>query len=350
MGNPLKDIFTTEEPEFVSTIHFQNVESKEKFLNALHQTSETGEYEAVDGITKIDSYIKNGGYTQRLDFPGEIVQLFIGPAKEEKDLTIITDYGEYIFNFEVYHTRDSIIAETNRDSSILYVKIVLQDNSDKISMNFKLNIEKAESVEILIRNLNAAQSLIKTMSLNNSNKSIDLLKTIQESEKYWKIVSEVERLFEIHFKPQIFPKDIMQSKKIENTILGLYLLFIEKRMIKRNVFKTLTIKLSKSDIVFVPEIGQKMAFSYVDTIQQEIYEASVEFYMQNFIFNAIVSKIEESDNDTLKIDIVGTDTEPLILFYRAYKTEKEIDSLPDLNKINFDDARTLSEWIEELNT
>ena len=119
-------------------------------------------------------------------------------------------------------------------------------------------------------------------------------------------------------------------------------------MLKQNSGNGFTIKLRKADISLVPKIGQKMAFSYIDAIQQEIYGENFEFYTQNFILKAIVSEIKEVDDDTLKINVTGTDTEPLILTYRAYKTEDEIDTLPNLNEINFAEAKILSELVKDL--
>lgn len=349
MGNPLKDIFSTEEPQFAGTIYFQDIDSKKKFLNALSQVSETGETLEVSGVSKIDNYIKNGNFIQKLDTSEEMIQFFIGPSKEKKPLTIVTDYGDYTFEFESYQTKDSIIAETNKNTDTLYTKMVLH-NDGKININFKLEINRAQNVESLIRLLNAAYYLIQKMIPDGSYESNTQFKMLQGSEEYWKIVRKVEQSLGIAFNPQKFSEDSTQMEKDEKSIFEVYFLFVKKCMLKQNFVKSMTIRFPKNDTGIIPEVGQKIALSYIDTIHKKIYGEKLDFYTQNFIFKAIVSKIEEEDNNTVKIDITGTDTEPIALVYQAYKTKEEIDNLPDFNKINFEDAKTLSEWIQRLNT
>lgn len=349
MNNPLKDIFNTETPQYVSTLHFDNVESKKHFIDIMNQALESGEFIEVSGVSKIDNYIKSGNYTQKLNDSGEMVKFFIGPSKEERPLTISTDYGEYTFEFESYRTKDSIIVETNKNTDTLYTKMVLH-NDGKININFKLEISRAENVESLIHLLNAAHCLIQKMIPDCSYEANAEFKMLRGSQDYWKIVRKVEQSLGVGFNPQKISQDLTQIEKDEKSLFEVYFLFVEKCMIKQNSIKNLTIRLNKDNDITIPEIGQKIGFSYIDTNQKEIYGEKFDFYIQNFIPKAIVSKIEEEDENTIKIDITGTDTEPLILVYRAYKTKEEIDTLPDLNKINFDDAKTLPEWIKELNT
>lgn len=349
MGNPLKDIFNTDSPQYISTLHFDDVESKQKFLEMMNRALDDGEFVEIDGVTKIDNYIKNGKYTQKLNDSGEIIKFFIGPSKKKSPLTIDTDYGEHTFEFESYRAKDSIIAETNKNTDALYTKIVLH-NDETIDINFKLEISKAKNVESLIHLLNAAHCLIQKMIPDCSYEENAQFKMLRDSQDYWKIVRKVEQFFEINFDPQKFSSDSMQLEKDRKAIFEVYFLFIQKCMLKQNSINSFTLNFSPGDLSTVPPIGQKIGLSYVDSIQREIYGETVSFYTQNFTPKAIVSKIEETADKTLKVDITGTDTEPLVLIYRAYKTEEEIDTLPDLNKINFDDAKTLPEWIKKLNT
>lgn len=349
MGNPLKDIFNTEAPQYISTLHFDDLESKKHFIDIMNQASENGEFVEVSGVSKIDNYIKSGNYTQKLNDSGEMIKFFIGPSKEKRPFTINTDYGEYTFEFESYKTKDSIIAETNKNTDTLYTKMVLH-NDGKININFKLEISRAQNVESLICLLNAAYCLIQKMMPDGSYESNTQFKMLRGSEEYWKIVRKVEQSLGITFNPQKFSEDSTQMEKDEKSIFEVYYLFVEKCMIKQNNIKNLTIRLNKDNDITIPEIGQKIGLSYIDTNQKEFYGEKFDFYLENFIPKAIVSKIEEEDKNTIKIDITGTDTEPLILFYRAYKTKEEIDTLPDLNQINFDDVKSLPELIHELNT
>lgn len=348
MGNPLKDIFSTEKPQFVSTIHFDSIESRAKFLETINQASAPGQYIEIDGISRIDNYIKTGSSVQKLDSPEKgKSRFFIKPFDDRRPFTIATDYGDYTFDFQCYQTNDATIAETNKDTSVLYIKIALHKGG-KGNINFSLNLNKATSVESLIHHLNAARYLMKKLIPDGTSETEAQLKILEGYENYWTIVQEIELFFGIRFNPQKFSKDLAQSKREEESILELYFLFVKKYMLKQNSGNGFTIKLRKADISLVPKIGQKMAFSYIDAIQQEIYGENFEFYTQNFILKAIVSEIKEVDDDTLKINVTGTDTEPLILTYRAYKTEDEIDTLPNLNEINFAEAKILSELVKDL--
>ncbi len=346
MNNPLKDIFTTKEPELVGSICLKNIESKEKFLKGLNQILEKGEYKEIENISEIETYIKSGGYKQIIHRKNEIDKIFIGLSEAERPFIISTGYGDYTFKIKVYTDNNSIVMETDKQKSIVYIKIVIY-NDKKATLNFELKVENANSVKEIIYNLNATKYLIKKMLKNNTNEKEELTNIVNKLECYWGAVSDIENFFGIQFSTQNISEDLTLSKTDEKIILKLYFLFIKKYMIKKNDINSLTIKAYKSESDLYPKIGQKMALSYIESHQQEIYGEKLEFFTQNFITKAIVSKIEEMDNNVLEINVSGTDTEPLNLIYRAYKTKEEIDTTPDLNEINFDDVKTLPELIKE---
>lgn len=348
MKNPLKDIFNADKPKYGLTIQFNNSESKSKFIETINQAVESGEYKEIKGILKVDSYIKNNEYLHKLDSYDNKSKKFVGPVKKKLPFTIDTDYGNYTFDFESYKSFDYNVIKTNENTSALYVKIIIRSNK-KDNLSFKLNLNIAENVQDIIQTLNAIQHLLKLFFNNDADKVNEQVRILKDWEDYWKMVRKIELIFNVTFNPKKISEDLEQVYKDEKNVLEFYFLFVKKCFIKQNSINSLTINLSKNLYNKIPQIGEKIGLSYVDTVKREIYGEPFEFFTQNFIFKATISKIEELDDDMLRIHITGTDTEPLTLIYRAYKTEEDIDIINDFNKVDFKAAKTLSELKKELN-
>lgn len=341
MGNQLKDIFSTSEPEFESKIFFDSAESRKKFLNSLDKISKDGEAIEIEGVNKIEAYAITGRLKQIIKSHEKFEKLIVGPSKQEKSYVIDTDFGKHTFIFETYSIDDAYVLETNKNE-IISIKMIIYTNRDQnLSLTFKFNIQSAKNVKELVCYFNAVNCFINY--LIPSQKENVRIKSLRELEKYWRKVQSIEKFFDITFKSKNFLNEGLVAEKNAELVNKLYFIFIEKKLLKESMDSLyVTLTLNEDNTILE---NKEIAISYTEEHNEEIYCESIQFFLQNFIPYAVIKSAIKQEENELKIELVGTDTKPLNLIYKGYKTIEEINRELDFNSIDFNEAKTLSELI-----
>lgn len=349
MANPLKDIFSVDEPEYLLSVEFENEQAYQNFIEQLNSSEDGFKF---DGVKQTTQYIKSGTSKQKLDEHKGITHFYVSPKKETVPIEIVSDFGPYTFNFVRIEKPNEIVLKTE-DDDIVSFRFSFPKKSETFNLSYSLNPTKADNIEQIIKKYNAAIHLIKKFRGKKANEYIDNeLSLLQNSESYWNRVYEVEKVLEIEFNPS----KINDTAKDKGNIEQLYLLLVKKLPIclKLNHFTATAENTDDFDkSLFVK--GANIATAYSDSMLFEIYGEKLNIFTMNYIFNSIVeSIIENSEARTYKVKYVGTESDPLKRVYLGYKTLNEI---PDNETMDFNEtyrrlsnAKTFNELMDDMDS
>lgn len=350
MGNILKDIFSSEEPQYGGTIKFVNSEAYHDFLKALSTVNDEEKGVEISGVDSMETFIETNAGKQILNDFGEIIQLFIALSTEQAPYEVSTDFGRYTFDFERLVKKDEIVLKNNTDA-IVHIRVVLKLKEGKVNITYKTNPHIAETIESIIYSYNATRYLIKSFlkpatSNNEVNKAIGFFR---EYESFWKRVHELEKLLNIHF----LPKNINDSLEDRRDIEQLYLLLIKKMPIRENL-RDISLSIKHNEFSFEKGLkeGDKFGITLNEAYEYEVYGEKLSIFFATFIFNAIVDRIDDNqEKREYVIKCVGTDSEPIYKVYEGFKTLDEAETaLNDLNEFNGNlaNAKTLNDIMHEM--
>ena len=149
MGNRLKKIFSNQEILYKGKISFKNKDSYDEFIEALNSVQKEGKVIKLNGIKDIKTTIQNGEDNYPISGGEEIIDVVIGPSKEIVTFNIDTKPEKKKITFSRFHTEDNIILETDA-KSIVYLKIIFKKGTMQSKITYRVQPEKAESIEDII--------------------------------------------------------------------------------------------------------------------------------------------------------------------------------------------------------
>lgn len=353
MRNPLKDLFSTDEPQYKLNLKMRDAESHAKLWDAINDSTEEERFIELDGIEKIDTYVETPDGKFLVDSSeGEIIEFFIGPSIENLPFDVETDYGKYTFQFERIHKEKQIVVKTKADSPVL-LRITHEYNSSKVNATYKSNPQSADNVEALLKIYNATYHFLRKFFKHETGEEIStLLSTLQNLESYWKRVHEIEKALNIQFAPS----EVTDSKEDEGEIEKLYLLIVKNLPIRRNNNEVaFTFNGSwDADNKELPNIsvGSEMGVVSEGELHYDLYGAVFSIFTVDYFINATVASIENDlENDKYIVRCVGTETRPLYAVQCGYKSESD---LPDKDTAFSKDmelikkSKTFNELMDEM--
>lgn len=328
MSNKLKDIFSNKMFDLGGTLHFQDSKSKKKFLEALQIVMNEGR--EVEGVSSLTTKVRDGDIEYPFLEHKNLINVSIAPSKEEVPFVLNTEYGEKTILFKRYQTTNEIILETD-ENEVVYFRIVFIRNTSKITFTYRTQPHLAKTVKNIIENYNTAIAFLNTIfiykdsqDLSDGNAFIHNMKeSILRLESFFKRLYSLEQELGLSFQPT----QINDTEKDERELEELYLLLIEKKVIrlnsKLNAAESTLIKMELGD--YKLEVGSKIALTFVGDSEYTICGKKISVYTANLLSNAIIKAVKEGEDGTIKILYGDTDDRPMYISYTGFKTKKEAE-------------------------
>ena len=115
------------------------------------------------------------------------------------------------------------------------------------------------------------------------------------------------------------------SQEEQQDIDEVYLLLCKKQVLRLNA------KLTFTDSASIPMdhnvhnigIGDKLALTFLSTIEFNFLKQKILLYTANLIVNARIKDVQEDSDGTVKILYGDTDSKPMYIAFSAFKTEEK---------------------------
>lgn len=339
MANKLRNIFSSDMPEFIGTVKFPDAAKKNEFENIIKGVIERGESAKFDDgtVSGMTLYMKTKSGKRLLDEHDNISYLVVGPSQEPAPITVVTDYGNYTFMFNRIRLKDKVILENKKDD-IVHIVFELSSNIEFPQFNARItydfHLDKAKSILNIVETCNAVKKfLIKYLnSEKNTNDDVrNTLLFLEHTELMFLRLYEIEKLYNATFQPSKIKSQIQSTY---NNLNLLYLLLVKRLPIKQNL-DDFSFTLNKASAT--PEFdnlkkGGKGAISFVSQETFNVYGKVFKVSVANFIFNSIIDNITENEAGDYTIVCTGTDYEPMFRVLRGYI--KKTDSLKNVDYYN----------------
>lgn len=176
--------------------------------------------------------------------------------------------------------------------------------------------------------------------------SVSAENILQKMEDRCRIMLELEKELNVRFDPSKFSEKHKQDVEDENEILQFYFLLVENRILKAGI-NNFSFKLPEDNEMEQVKEGQEIAFTFIRDFEESLIGATIKFSTYNVIPRATISKINQEETDDTMISLIGTDTNPIYFCYKAYRNREDVDRITGLEEIKIDEAKTISELIEE---
>jgi hypothetical protein len=351
MSNKLKDIFSNKMYDLGGSINFQDEKSLNDFLNALQIVENEGRVVEINGVSSLSTKVKFG----KMEYPflehKDFTNFIIGPSTEDVPLVLNTKYGEKTVLFKRYHTTSEIILETDT-KNVLYFKIVFLKNTPNVKISYRSQPQFAKTVKEIVESYNTSIALLNKLFTYNDIQDLsddqvlicNMKDAFLELELYFRKLYLVEQELELTF----LPKQINDAEKEKLVLEELYLLLIEKKVIRLNAKLNetestgITLKSGEQKL----EIGSIIDLTFLSETEYTLYGQKVFVHMANLLSNAIIKAINEVENGTIKVLYGDTDSRPMYISYKGFKTKEEAKQEMETimeDKGKYIDAMTLNE-------
>ena len=116
MANKLKNIFSTDPPDYESTLKFRDNDAYRNFRAAMDAVEKDGCLVSVNGVESVSMYLQDHGIRFPIEEHKDIAEFFIGPAIEPVDYSVINDGVEKIYHFKRCRLWKKVILSRSPDS------------------------------------------------------------------------------------------------------------------------------------------------------------------------------------------------------------------------------------------
>lgn len=348
MTNRLKEIFSDEEISFeVSIKPIEEVDSVE-LHRAIQKVWNEGSSVEINGKFLLTTKMISGENRYPKEKNKRVERVDISPQTETFPIPLKTEYGEKTLLFKRYNTIDKVISETDRNE-LIYLKIEFIKNTTKTNFSYELQYNVASTVKEIFEGYNTLISFIKMIFNDNQNQESyeeykiidDLKKSLLRAEMLFKKLDLLEKEFKISFNP----KDINEIEDSLEMVEELYLLFIKNVKIRLNErLNDLESTGSITNEEF--EIGKKINITFISDREYNIFGKKIPIYTANLVSNAIIKDIKTDIDGMKKIIYSDTDSTPMYISYRAFKTideaKNELENM-QFNREEYEEALTIYE-------
>lgn len=358
MSNKLKDIFSNKMFDLGGNLYFQDSESHRKFLEALQIVQNEGREVEVKGVSSLTTKVRDG----EMEYPflehKELTQFIIAPSTEDVPFVLNTEYGEKTVLFKRYQTTNEIILETD-GNEVVYFKIAFIKNTSNITFTYRTQPHFAKTVKDIVENYNTAIALLNTIFINKDSQDLPnnyaLIYNMRESfcgsESFFKRLYFVEQELELFLQPT----QINDTENDEREVDELYLLLIEKKVIRLNakLNETESTGLIMKSVAHNLKVGSKIDLTFLGESEYTVYGQKISVHTANLLSNAIIKVVKEGEDGTVKALYGDTDDRPMYISYTGFKTideaKQEMETIME-HKEKYIEALTLNEHMENITT
>ena len=321
MPNKLKEIFSDDMFNMSGTLHFRDGEAYKNFLSALEIVYAEGRVVPVEGVTSVSTTVGHLG----TKFP----QFLVGPAIEPVPITLDVDGKEKTITLLRSRTKDKVSLRSEPDSIVAFnITFLLGEN--KHTLNYKTQFEKAKSIGEVADSFGIAAALLahfynreETTSSESANISIsDIKEYFRRYTSFFRHLSAIESKLAISISP-----DLLKALSLEEQqdIDELYLLLCEKKVVRLSAkltsISSTTVSMNNAEASL--SIGDKIALTFVGSIEFNFLNQSVTLHTANLLINALVKDIQECDDGTVKVLYGDTDSKPMYISFSAFQTSED---------------------------
>ena len=329
MPNKLKEIFSDDMFNMSGTLHFRNGEAYKNFLSALEIVYAEGRVVPVEGVTSVSTTVGHLGTKFPLEEQTNITQFLVGPAVEPVPITLDVDGKEKTITLLRSRTKDKVSLRSEPDSIVAFnITFLLGEN--KHTLNYKTQFEKAKSIGEVADSFGIAAALLahfynreETTSSESANISIsDIKEYFRRYTSFFRHLSAIESKLAISISP-----DLLKALSLEEQqdIDELYLLLCEKKVVRLSAkltsISSTTVSMNNAEASL--SIGDKIALTFVGSIEFNFLNQSVTLHTANLLINALVKDIQECDDGTVKVLYGDTDSKPMYISFSAFQTNEE---------------------------
>lgn len=328
MANQLDDIFSDNNYDITSTFNFENAEAYEKFLAALEIVHTEGKVIPIEGVVSFSSAMRVSGFSFPLNEDEEITNVHIGPAYDLTEYPIIINGKQKTIKFKRHRTKNTVYLETLNDS-VFEIKQKFHLDTEKVNISYNIHYDRAESILDIVDAYRIVQTYLRSLlkikieDTNDNNQATQIFDRLRYSSAFWERVLELQDELGIEFIPSTIPDMTDEDQK---ELDELYLLLCEKKTLRVNQ------KINPSHVSFNSQpdrrekltVGSGLGLTFLSHNTYKLLGKEITTYTLNLIFDAIVKEIYD-DGDTTKVVYGGTDSRPMYISFRGFKTLEEAE-------------------------
>lgn len=354
MSNKLKGIFSNKKVDFGGNIRFKDHEAYENFLKALNIVETEGKAVKVDGITSIQTTVRDGENKYPFLEQEEILDFVVCPSYEEVPFEIDTKNGKQTLLLKRCYTKDSVILETDQDA-IVYLKIIFKKGTSKTTFSYKTQPDKAKNISEVITSYELVSAFINRLFAPEKKKEfpddfniIENIKTyLSNSIKWYQKLDAIERFLNIAFDLGKINEDENNPTDLEE----LYLLLIEKKVLRLNAklheTETTGIAIHKDETQIA--LGSPLDITFQGTAEYLVCGEKIVLHTANLLSNAVVKEVEKLDGESIRVLYGDKDSCPMYISYSGFLSGE--DAAQEVKKImehkeKYQAATTVNEYLQ----
>ena len=356
MANKLKEIFSDDSYNFDGTLHFRDNTAYRDFLSALEIVQTEGRVVPVDGVTSVTTKISHQGAKFPLEEHSNISEFFIGPSVEEVPVQLNVNGCEKTLTLLRSRTKDKALLWSNPNSVVSF-SFVLIPSENKHTISYRIQFEKAETVEDLADSFGLAAALLTKFYKPEDNEpketgkvSIsDLKKYFHCFESFFRRLIALEKELDLSIAPELLSNIPSEEQQ---TIDELYLLLCERKVVRLNAKLTSTdsTMISMNQNTDTVCVGSPVMLTILNTMEFHFLQQTAILHTANLLADAVIKEIRESPDGSIKILYGDTDSKPMYIAFSAFKTpeeaKQELDSL--MQHIDtYENAQTSNVYIRQ---
>lgn len=324
-------------------LKFRDQEAYNKFVKALETVYNEGRMIKVDGVSAINTNMKDGDMVCPFMVETQPNEVIIGPSVETISVTIDIIGGQKNVEIQRYHTKNDVICQTKEDE-IVFLKFSFSKDSHNVQFTYRMQVQFAKSVKDVEESYCTAIGILnfffKPEHKQNAFKDLEMVHTIKKSFQlmcsFWEKLSLIEDELGLSFDPIKVGNMDDHIQDVEE----LYLLLIKKEAVRVNAkltsIESTGITLESKDKTL--KIGQEIGLTFTSKTSYSIAEEDITIYTANLLSNARIKEIVEDEEGATKILYDGTDSMPMYISCTGHKTSAESEAENSL--IMRDKART----------
>lgn len=328
MANKLKDIFSTDPPEYESTLKFRDNDAYRNFRAAIDAVEKDGCLVSVDGVESVSMYLQDHGIRFPIEEHKDITEFFIGPAIEPFDYSVINDGIEKTYHFNRYRIKDGIVLETAKNE-VIYLKLLFSEITKRVNITYQIQYQYAGSVSEIVSELNALicflfrfhPSFTGEETNGEESKVKKIFQYLHYTEGFMSRLCKVEKTLGLRFSPTELHSI---SSEDQQEIEELFLLLCKGIPLRLNarINSTDATNIEMTNVQKELTVGSKIALVFVSDTVYDLLGQSFKIYTANAVFNAIIKAFDKSGDKTT-VYYGDTDSQPMYISYSAYLNEDD---------------------------
>ena len=329
MPNLLKSIFSNDDIKYEGTIVFKDHDSQKKFYEAIETAYKEGRAVNVDGVESISTSVNSNDSSYPIETHDQICKSMVFPAFDYVPIEVSVDGEKKTVTLIRKDLSDRIVLESMPNSVVSLSLSFSKENLHNAQVSFTKHYENAKTVKDVSEGLKIAVSLLsfffvqdKTYSAEKESITLpDLINHFQLSSVLFERLSAIEEELEIAIPPTAL--NSITSENIAD-INELFVLICQKKAM-RTSFKLTSMdaaNLLKNEESEKPLLGSELFLTFMGKLDYELFGKTISLHTVCAAINAVVKEIIYGEG-TVKIIYGDTDTKPMYVSIKAFKTEDE---------------------------